>query len=269
MQNNTNRIITTNQYKAKRVFQKHYSFAKTLTISFFSMELLFARVMSMLFAFKYCFFLAFFLLLTAIHLTHFHALAEESKQNSYGLVTEKNSNDAKSRFDSQQKDENILDKEQLVHENENTKNSLAQSITPPQDEKITQTLKPIPSSGLSWWKYFQAVGTMLFLLLVLWYTLKIIRKYGNGRFLPSQKLLPKDAMYIEGQLSLGPNRYVAVVNILDRRLILGITEKNITLLTEMVNNEEPDLTKSFHEHISAAAANESHSAPDSSHTSAK
>lgn len=88
----------------------------------------------------------------------------------------------------------------------------------------------IPS--FSWGSYFQAIGIMLFLLLIFWYVLKIVKKVGNGRFLPNQKLLPKDSMYLEGQLPLGPGKTLVVVRVLNERLVLGITEKNINLLTK-------------------------------------
>lgn len=86
--------------------------------------------------------------------------------------------------------------------------------------------------AFSWGSYFQAIGIMLFLLLVFWYVLKIVKKVGNGRFLPNQKLLPKDSMYLEGQLPLGPGKTLVVVRVLNERLVLGITEKNINLLTK-------------------------------------
>lgn len=86
--------------------------------------------------------------------------------------------------------------------------------------------------AFSWGSYFQAIGIMLFLLLIFWYVLKIVKKVGNGRFLPNQKLLPKDSMYLEGQLPLGPGKTLVVVRVLNERLVLGITEKNINLLTK-------------------------------------
>ncbi len=80
---------------------------------------------------------------------------------------------------------------------------------------------------------------MLLLLLTFWYILKLMRKYGNGRFLPNQKLLPRDSMYLEGQIPLGQGKSVVIVKVLDERLILGVTEKNINLLSKTgINHAE-------------------------------
>ena len=79
-------------------------------------------------------------------------------------------------------------------------------------------------------------GIMLLLLFVFWYILKLMRKYGNGRFLPNQKLLPRDSMYLEGQLPLGQGKSIVIVNVLGDRLVLGVTEKNINLLSKTGTN---------------------------------
>ncbi len=112
------------------------------------------------------------------------------------------------------------------------------------------------STSFGWSNYFQAIGIMLFLLLMLWYVLRLVRKFGNGRFLPSQKLLPKDTMYLEAQLPFGPNRFIAIVKVLDERLLLAITENNISLIKElsednkeMVENNEEDYAKIFEEQL--------------------
>lgn len=94
--------------------------------------------------------------------------------------------------------------------------------------------EPIPSFG--WGNYFQGIGLMLLLLFVFWYILKLMRKYGNGRFLPNQKLLPRDSMYLEGQLPLGQGKSIIIVKVLDERLVLGVTEKNINLLSKTGTN---------------------------------
>lgn len=99
---------------------------------------------------------------------------------------------------------------------------------------LTTTEEPIPSFG--WGNYFQGLGIMLLLLFVFWYILKLMRKYGNGRFLPNQKLLPRDSMYLEGQLPLGQGKSILIVKVLDERLVLGVTEKNINLLSKTGTN---------------------------------
>ena len=188
-----------------------------------------------------------FLISISFHFTSFHALAEEKTTLTGAKIVVEKSNKSEppqnnSHVNSSQKNKNA------------TKSNTPDKSADSDQELIEKDIKVVEQNEFGWGKYFQAIGTMLFLLLVLWYMLKLIRKYGNGRFLPAQKLLPKDAMYIEGQLSLGPNKCITIVKVLDKRLILGITEKNITLLTEMVDNEELT-TKSFHEHVHDATNN--------------
>lgn len=100
--------------------------------------------------------------------------------------------------------------------------------------------KEMPSTpSATWGNYFQGLGIMLLLLFAFWYILKLMRKYGNGRFLPNQKLLPRDSMYLEGQIPLGQGKSVVIVKVLDERLILGVTEKNINLLSKTgINHAE-------------------------------
>jgi len=232
-------------------------------------------------AFTFFFLLSCIFMSMIIHLTNSEALAKEEivaktntqtpkiDSNAPPLNVQKKNEQAPNGQAIAKSDKNGNEKKsaqdlQTKQNTEPTKN-----INPASDLQSSAYVNPTGIDGFGWKKYFQAVGTMLFLLLVLWYVLKIIRKYGNGRFLPTQKLLPKDAMYIEGQLSLGPHKCITIIKVLDKRLVLGITEKNITLLTEMVNNEELKLPKSFHEHIHDATTSDSApaSASDSSRTS--
>lgn len=93
--------------------------------------------------------------------------------------------------------------------------------------------------AFTWGNYFKAIGIMLLLLVLFWYVLKMVRKVGNGRFLPGQKLLPRDSMYLEGQLPLGQGKSILIVRVLNERLVLGVTEKNINLLTKTgINHAE-------------------------------
>ncbi|MDE5681204.1 MAG: flagellar biosynthetic protein FliO [Mailhella sp.] len=106
-----------------------------------------------------------------------------------------------------------------------------------QKQESFAATEEIPST--TWGNYFQGLGIMLLLLFAFWYILKLMRKYGNGRFLPNQKLLPRDSMYLEGQIPLGQGKSVVIINVLDERLILGVTEKNINLLSKTgINHAE-------------------------------
>lgn len=84
----------------------------------------------------------------------------------------------------------------------------------------------------SWGGYFQAIGLMCLLLAALWGAVWLVRRYGKFNFIPSPVALPRDALRMEAQLPLGAKKGLAVIKFLDRRLLLGITEKNIVLLKD-------------------------------------
>ena len=125
------------------------------------------------------------------------------------------------------------------------KNKEEKNITLPKETSIKADNEPNffekketpPPPTFSWGSYFEAIGIMLILLIGFWYMLKVVRKIGNGRFLPSQKLLPRDSMFLEGQLSLGQGKSIVIVKILNERLILGVTEHQITMLTKAGMND--------------------------------
>lgn len=91
----------------------------------------------------------------------------------------------------------------------------------------------------SWMGYFQAIGILFLLLAALWFAVWCIRRYGKFNFLPRPGALPKDSLIMEAQLPLGPKKGLMVVRFLDKRLLLGVTEHQITLLTEEKAQNEP------------------------------
>lgn len=107
--------------------------------------------------------------------------------------------------------------------------------------------KPLKNYDLGWTKYFQALGVMIALLIALWFVLKIIKKYSNGHFLGNQSTIPKDKFYIAGQLALGQGKGLMIVRVMERDLVIGVTDHNINLLTELnsphkeVSQEDKDL----------------------------
>lgn len=86
--------------------------------------------------------------------------------------------------------------------------------------------------AFSWSGYFQALGILCILLAALWFAVWLIRRYGKFNFLPRPGALPRDALVMEAQLPLGPRKGLMVVRFLNRRLLLGVTEHQISLLTE-------------------------------------
>lgn len=90
----------------------------------------------------------------------------------------------------------------------------------------------LAQNTFSWGGYLQALAILCFLLAALWFGVWLLRRYGKFNFLPRPGSLPKDALVMEAQMPLGPRKGLMVVRFLNRRLLLGVTEHQISLLTE-------------------------------------
>lgn len=97
-------------------------------------------------------------------------------------------------------------------------------------------------SAFSWAGYVQAIGIMCVLLGALWFAVWALRRYGKFNFLPRPGSLPKDSLVMEAQLPLGPRKGLMVVRFMGRRLLLGVTEHQITFLTEERGHDERPAT---------------------------
>jgi len=75
---------------------------------------------------------------------------------------------------------------------------------------------------------------------VLWLAVWLARRFGKFNFLPRPGALPRDALVMEAQLPLGPRKGLMVVRFLNKRLLLGVTDQQITLLTEEQAQHEPE-----------------------------
>jgi flagellar protein FliO/FliZ len=87
--------------------------------------------------------------------------------------------------------------------------------------------------------YIQALGVLFLILALLWAAVWLARRYGRFNFLPRPGALPRDALVMEAQMPLGPRKGLMVVRFLNRRLLLGVTDRQITLLTEEKARHEP------------------------------
>ena len=89
----------------------------------------------------------------------------------------------------------------------------------------------VPDAAFAWGGYFEALAWLCFALALLWLVLWLIKRRGfsfSGSSTPG--------MRIESRLSLGPKKWVIITRYLDRRLILGVTEQQITLLSDLPVN---------------------------------
>lgn len=98
---------------------------------------------------------------------------------------------------------------------------------------------PLPGGDLPWWGYARALGVMFLVLGALWAVLWLLRRSGRFAGMSRAGSLPRDGLYLERQLGIGPRKGLVVVRFLNKRLLLGVTEHQITLLTEADPHDAP------------------------------
>lgn len=122
--------------------------------------------------------------------------------------------------------------------------------------EVTETVAPQAaasspaSAGFSWGGYFYGLGALCLILALLYGALWIMRRSGKFRFMPAYGALPRDALRLEAQLPLGPRKGLMVVRFLNKRMLLGVTDQKITLLSEADTHDEQagaDFGKSLEE----------------------
>ena len=94
---------------------------------------------------------------------------------------------------------------------------------------------PLPSSG--WGNYFQAIGFLLLILGGLYMGIWALKRFGKLPALGGR--LSRSGVAVEGQFHLGPKKSLVVVRFLNKRLLLGVTDHQINLLTEMEAEHDP------------------------------
>ena len=124
-----------------------------------------------------------------------------------------------------------------------------------QEENRFQKHTPLPPGerAFSWGGYFEAVGILLLLLGALWLVVWYLKRKGALPGL-SQGNLPRGALRVEGALAVGPRKGLLVVRFFDRLLLLGMTDHQITLLTEMDDHDAHDATASLQANAPSAEA---------------
>jgi flagellar protein FliO/FliZ len=85
----------------------------------------------------------------------------------------------------------------------------------------------------SWSGYFEALALICFLLALLWLLTRFLVKRGGAPGL----LASGRGLYVESRLSLGPKKWIILLRCLDRRLLIGVTDHAVTVLTEVESED--------------------------------
>lgn len=90
-----------------------------------------------------------------------------------------------------------------------------------------------PEALISWGGYFQALA-ILFLIIALLFALLWLLKHKGGL----KRLTSQGELTLESRLTLGPKKHLIVVRFLNKRVLLGLTDQRITMLTELPPHED-------------------------------
>ena len=88
-------------------------------------------------------------------------------------------------------------------------------------------------SMFSWGAYFQAIAILFLIVAILFAALWFLKRKGALKLLTRQGELS-----LESRLPLGPKKSLVVVRFLNKRLLLGVTDQQITMLTELPTDED-------------------------------
>lgn len=112
--------------------------------------------------------------------------------------------------------------------------------------KTQSEAPPMPGGDVGWSGYFQALGAIFLIIAVLAGGFFLLKRFGPRAM--GGGVFGRGTLQLEAQLPLGPRRSVAVVRFLNKRLVLGVTDSNITLLTETETGHDDEVP----EYISSA-----------------
>ena len=102
------------------------------------------------------------------------------------------------------------------------------------------TLGLVTDSGPGLLDLFSVAGVLMLMLGVLFAAFWILKRYGHKAGLG---MLTNPTLKMEARLPLGPKKQVVVLRYRDKHLVLGVTDQNITLLTETdITDDDQDTT---------------------------
>lgn len=88
-------------------------------------------------------------------------------------------------------------------------------------------------SLFSWGGYFQALGLLFLIVTVMFLALWLLKRKGGLNVLTRQ-----GDLVFESKMALGPKKSLVVVRFLNKRVLLGVTDQRITMLTELPTDED-------------------------------
>lgn len=88
---------------------------------------------------------------------------------------------------------------------------------------------------VSWANYFQALAILFLIVALLAVLLWFVKRKGGLNVLTKQGDLA-----LESRLPLGPKKSLVVVRFLNKKVLLGVTDQRITMLTELHTDEDDE-----------------------------
>ena len=85
--------------------------------------------------------------------------------------------------------------------------------------------------------YFEAFAILCFLLFAFFAVLWLVKRFFGGGMRFS---MSGPELCVESRLALGPRKWIMAVRYMDKRLLIGVTDQSITLLTEAPLDPEPE-----------------------------
>lgn len=123
----------------------------------------------------------------------------------------------------------------------------AQTVVETVVETVGQPVPPASHTGTildavqnnsdSFSNYFESLAILFFILAVLWGIVWLLRK--RGGVFPNNN----PVMFIENRLSLGPKKWLIVVKAYEKRLLIGVTDQEMSLIADISEKDTPPIGK--------------------------
>lgn len=120
----------------------------------------------------------------------------------------------------------------------------------PLDDAARESVKTLPQAGDMTGALFQVAGVLFLLLALMFLGFWVLRRFGKRMGLG---VFGSGDLRIEGTMSLGPKKSIVVVRFLNKRMVLGVTDASINLLTQVDTGHDTD-RKDFDKALDEARA---------------